>query len=108
MQVLMWPTVESLLLFILCAYGLTQILCFSKILSRIRPKHYFFSCPMCMGFWVGVFLWGVSGYTELFIFDEQNPVTGFLLGCVSSGTSYALSMLVQDEGLRIRNGGTHG
>ena len=104
MQVIMWPVLESLLIFILCAYGLTQLLCFSKILDRIRPKHYFFSCPMCMGFWVGVFLWVVNGHTELFIFDGANLVTGFLLGCLSSGTSYALSVIICDDGIQIGGG----
>ena len=77
----------NLVYFILCAYGLTQILAFSKILEPIRPKHHFFHCPMCVGFWVGVFLWAISPFTQLFIFDSS-IVTALILGCLSSGTSY--------------------
>ena len=93
----------QLLYFILVAYGLTQLLCFSKILDRIRPKHYFFSCPMCIGFWVGVFLWGINPLTELFTFGH-NPMDAFLLGWLSSGTSYALNMIICDDGIQIGKG----
>ena len=62
---------------------------------------------MCMGFWVGIFLWGVNNYTELFIFDGANPVTGFLLGCLSSGTSYALNVIICDDGIQIGKGERH-
>ena len=91
------------LYFILIAHGLTQILVYGSIFDRIRPDkrnwNGFFHCPMCMGFWVGVFLFGINPYTELFTF-ELNIVNAFLLGCLSSGTSYALSVLFGDEGLR--------
>ena len=49
--------------FILAAYGLTQILVYSKIFENIRPRRdqygligYMANCAMCMGFWVGVFV----------------------------------------------------
>ena len=100
------PAVEEIVCFILCAYGLTQILCFSKVLDRIRPKHYFFSCPMCMGFWVGLFLWGINDYTKLFIFGD-NLMDAFLLGCLSSGTSYALNVIICDDGIQIGKGDHH-
>ena len=54
----------ELLTFILCAYGLTQIVVYSDmpILKKIRPpkdwgKGYgkVFHCPMCMGFHIGWF-----------------------------------------------------
>jgi len=93
----------GLLYFILIAYGLTQILVYGSIFDRVRPdkKAYagFFHCPMCVGFWIGVFLFGINPHTELFTF-ELNIVNAFLLGCLSSGTSYALSVLFGDEGLR--------
>jgi hypothetical protein len=59
----------------------------------------FFHCPMCVGFWIGALLCGINPYTELFTFD-LNIVNMFLLGGLSSGTSYTLSMLVGDWGLR--------
>jgi hypothetical protein len=96
----------ELLYFILAAYGLTQILVYGKVLDRIRPTKgvlgQLFSCPMCMGFHVGWFLMLLSPYTELFNFDVT-VVNYFLLGWLSSGTSYILNMLFGDEGL-VKNG----
>jgi len=58
-----------------------------------------------MGFWVGLFLFGINGYTELFTF-EYNIANLFILGCLSSGTSYLLSELFGDCGLKLQvNGG---
>ena len=89
----------ELLYFILCAFGLTTILVYGSIFNFIRPKHHFFHCPMCMGFWVGVFLWSINGFTELFSFD-YNLINAFLLGCLSSGTSYTLNMIFGDNGVK--------
>jgi hypothetical protein len=93
----------SLLTFILCCYGLTQILVYGKIFDRIRPtlgwSGHLFNCSMCIGFWVGFTLWGINDYTTLFIFDNS-ILTGFLLGCLSSGTSYILCQIIGDEGVK--------
>ena len=94
----------DILWFILSAYGLTQILVYSSVFKTIRPKHHFFHCAMCMGFWTGAFLFGINEFTELFTFD-YNFVNALLLGCLSSGTSYTLSMLFNDDGLNINFGG---
>ncbi len=98
----------DLLYFILCSYGMTQIIIFGSIFNSIRPsKESFyglgklFHCPMCMGFWVGVFLFGINGLTELFNFD-YNVANAFLLGCLSSGTAYFISALVNDFGFKIK------
>ena len=89
----------DLIYFILCSYGLTLILVYGSIFNKIRPKHNFFHCPMCMGFWVGVFLFGINGFTELFSFN-YNLINILLLGSLSSGTSYILNMLIGDKGIR--------
>ena len=89
----------ELLYFILISYGLTLILVYGTIFKKIRPKHHFFHCPMCMGFWVGVFLVGINRYTELFTYDN-NIVNYLLLGCLSSGTSYVLCKLFGDNGVK--------
>lgn len=89
----------DLLYFILCSYGLTSILTYGSIFNRIRPKHKFFHCPMCVGFWVGIFLFLMNRYTELFSFD-YNFINALLLGGLSSGTSYILCMLIGDKGIR--------
>ena len=98
----------ELLTFILCAYGMTQILVYSDmpVLKRLRPSKdamrgygKVFHCPMCMGFHVGWFLMLLSPYTELFNF-EVSVINYFLLGSLSSGTSYILNMIVGDHGVK--------
>ena len=97
----------SLIVFILASHGLTQILVFGSIFDSIRPTTgklgELFQCSMCVGFWVGAFGYGLSFYTELFTF-ELNAVNPFLLGWLSSGTSYILSQLFDDEGIKIKLG----
>ena len=97
----------DLVYFILTAAGLTQILIYGTIFDRIRPqKGWFgdlFKCCMCMGFWVGVFLFGINKYTELFTF-EYNIANLFILGWLSSLTSYILNMTFGDDGLKTSGG----
>ena len=96
----------ELLTFILCAYGLTQILVYGKILDGIRPTTGklggLFRCPMCIGFHVGWFLMLLSPFTGLFNFDVS-AANFLLLGCLSSGTSYILNMVFGDHGVKIKN-----
>lgn len=96
----------ELLIFILCAYGLTQVLVYGKIFSRLRPKKgklgELANCSMCMGFHVGWLLMLLSPFTELFSFDVT-VFNFFLLGWLSSGTSYMLNMLIGDQGIQISN-----
>ena len=89
----------SLLYFTLCCYGLTHVLVYGKIFEKLRPQRHFFHCPMCIGFWVGVFLFGLNTFTELFTF-KYTLFNALLLGSFSSGTSYILSQLFGDHGLR--------
>ena len=98
----------ELIWFILAAYGLTQIIVYGSIFNKIRPPKDWlkgfgelFHCPMCMGFWVGVFLCGINDCTELFTF-EHTLVNYFILGCLSSGTSYVLNMAFGDCGIKIQ------
>ena len=93
----------DLIYFILIAYGLTQILVYGKIFDRIRPTDgragELFRCSMCMGFHVGWFLMLLSPFTELFSFDVT-VANFFLLGWLSSGTSYVLNTIFGDEGIK--------
>ena len=90
-------------LFVLICYGLTQILAHGKIFNKIRPKHYYFSCPMCMGFPVGIIIFLCFWFSGIKLF--LNPYLGSILfGFISSGTSYALCSLFGDNGLRINIG----
>ena len=97
----------ELLYFILISSGLTQILVYGKIFDKIRPSEGWLgellSCPMCTGFWVGLFLWVTNDYTQLFNYDFS-LLTGIFLGCLSSGTSYILSIMFDDDGLKISGG----
>tara|TARA_Y100000591_G_scaffold316411_1_gene324991 strand:+ start:25 stop:393 length:369 start_codon:yes stop_codon:yes gene_type:complete len=98
----------ELLIFVLSAYGLTQILVYSDLplLKRWRPAKdaaggygKLFHCPMCMGFHVGWFLMLLSPFTELFNFDVS-VANFFLLGWLSSGTSYVMNMIFGDNGVK--------
>ncbi len=93
----------ELLVFILCAYGLTQMVVYGKIFDRIRPSKgmlgQLFRCPMCVGFHVGWFLMLLSPFTELFSFDIT-VANFFLLGWLASGTSYIFNMVFGDEGIK--------
>ena len=100
----------DLIYFILAAYGLTQILVYSKIFEKVRPARdqyglvgYMANCSMCMGFWVGMFLFFINGFTELFTFD-YNIINALICGWVSSATSYVLNMLFGDSGLNLNLG----
>ena len=95
-----------MLTFTIACVGMTQILVFGKIFNKIRPTEGWFGdlfkCPMCTGFWTGVFLWAISPYTELFTFDHS-LVTGVVWGWYSSIVCYFSSMLVNDYGLNVRH-----
>ena len=93
----------ELLYFVLAAYGLTQGVVYGTIFDRIRPTKgklgELFKCPMCVGFHVGWFLMLLSPYTELFNFDVS-VANFFILGWLSSGTSYVLNMVFGDTGIQ--------
>ena len=55
---------------------------------------------MCTGFWVGLFLWSVKDYTQLFTFDNSF-VTALLLGFAASAAAYIGNMIFSDEGIKI-------
>jgi len=91
----------SLIYFMLAAYGFTQILVYGKVFEKVRPTSHFFHCSMCVGWWVGIFLWAINAHTELFTFD-YSITTAFLLACVSSGTSYIGNMIFGDQGINFK------
>ena len=100
----------DLVCFILASWGMTQILVYGTIFEKqrnlIMEKSDWFGtlihCPMCMGFWVGVFLFGINGFTELFNF-EYNIANLLILGCISSATSYALNVMIGDNGIKLNH-----
>lgn len=72
---------------------MTMIAVYGKIFDAIRPQHHFFKCTMCMGFWVGVI-------NTICFFNM--PFSWFIGGCISSGASYFISRLVDDDGIMIK------
>jgi len=85
---------------------MTYILIYGSIFNSIRPTQgkmgELFRCPLCLGFWVGVFLWSINHFTELFTYD-YSLINALLLGSLSAGSSYFLSMILNDFGLKLRN-----
>ena len=94
----------SLIYFILCSYGMTFILVYGSIFNKIRPQKgklgELFHCPLCTGFWVGVLLFCLNGFTELFTFD-YNLANLLVCGWLSSGTSYIFCTIFDDNGIKI-------
>ena len=97
----------NLLHFVLCAYGLTMIVVYGSIFERFRQLMdkagvygKLYRCPLCFGFWAGVFLWSINPFTELFTFD-YSLVNFLICGWLSSGTSYIFNVLFCDNGFQI-------
>ena len=99
----------ELLWFALAAYGLTFLVVYASIFNKIRPSKEWlgglgkiFHCPLCFGYWAGKFMFLISPWTELFTFD-YTVANFFICGWVSAGTSYMLSMILDDEGIKINS-----
>ena len=100
----------DLLWFILASHGMTFGIVYASIFNKIRPSRDWlggfgkvFHCALCMGFHVGWFLFAINEWTELFTFD-YTIANFFICGFVGAGTSYLLSMIVGDEGIKIDKG----
>lgn len=60
------------------------------------------NCPMCLGFWVGICLACILAYNPIILFNQQiiiisslNPLTLFLWGCLTSGTTWAIDQFIE-------------
>ena len=92
----------NLILFVLVTYGLTQILVMGSILNFIRPKHHFFHCSQCMGFWAGICVYVAFWFAGINLFN--NFIIGIpCFGFIGSGCSYILNRLVNDDGFNIHH-----
>jgi hypothetical protein len=69
-----------------------MITVYGKIFDKVRPDWHLLKCTMCTGWWVGMLVW-------LFM-DLSFP--WILAGFISSGTSYLLSKIVNDEGIVVK------
>ena len=90
---------NDLIYFILCSYGITQIIVTSSLLDKLRQYSKFWRCPMCIGFWVGLLIYLLNPYTSLFSY-EYSIFNAILLSFLSGGTSYILGILFGDFGFR--------
>jgi hypothetical protein len=100
----------ELLWFILAAYGLTYLVVYASIFNKIRPSKEWlgglgkvFHCTLCFGWWASIFLFAINRWTGLFTFD-YTIANFFICGFVGAGTSYILSVIVGDEGIKIDKG----
>ena len=79
--------------FLLCCYGITAIIVYGGIFSKLRAKitHPFFNeiinCSLCTGFWVSLFM--------SFFFIGFNPLNNFIYATAGSGVSWLLCSFVQ-------------
>jgi len=100
----------DLIYFVLASWGMTQILVYGTIFENqrdwIMEKSNWLGalihCPMCTGFWVGAFLFGINDLTELFNF-EYNIANLLILSCIASATSYTLNTVIGDGGIKINH-----
>lgn len=99
----------NLLLFILSCYGMTFILVYGSIFNSIRPKQEsgflgkLFNCPLCTGFHVGYIIFSLFWLGGIKLFPHF-IIGNFIFACISSGTSYLLSVVVDDFGIKINGG----
>jgi hypothetical protein len=94
----------KILLFVLLAYGITNIAVFGSIFenwravwNKVNPKFFgkLFSCPMCLSFYVGgilSYIFYTMGYSTPFLsYGVTNlPLLIFLDACFSSGCTWIL------------------
>lgn len=49
---------------------------------------------------MGLFLWSIRDYTQLFNFDDS-LITALLMGCAASASAYVGTMVFCDDGIRM-------
>lgn len=88
----------NIILYSLISYGVTTIVTQSKIFKWLRDwfegiSPYWSSlvrCPMCFGFWCGVFLSLVLFSPTLTFIGGNILISAFFDGCLSSGLNHIL------------------
>ncbi len=94
-----------IIFYFLLIYGNTNIITQSEIFEPLRDSidkisHFLgslFSCPMCMGFWVGVF-WSAMNLSPTLLFLEEvnyiNYVKYIIDGCIGSSIAWVMHNVV--------------
>lgn len=81
------------------------MLAYGSIFDDIRPEHKFFSCPLCLGFWVGIFwhfLFFLCGVYLLPNPENVFPLLSFIIfPFISSIVSYWGCMIIGDDGIKF-------
>lgn len=98
----------SFLYFAACA-GMTAIICYGTILAQARAwcrakspwLGGLVTCPMCMGFHVGILLKLIVWASVAGPGWRQAPMMLLLYACASSIVSYIVCMVVGDDGIRF-------
>jgi hypothetical protein len=100
-------SVMQFIIFILLAYGITNIIVFGSIFKEFRdffeknnPNFFgmLFTCPLCLSTWVGFFLSSVFIYFNLYTPMSSYgldflPLIIFFDGCLTSGCVWLIHTL---------------
>lgn len=94
----------NLISFILVSAGITNILCYSSLFDKFRPKHgklgELFQCSMCLGFYVGAIISVAFHFDGIELFPRW--YTGIIYcAFISSVTSYIIDKMISDDGIKI-------
>jgi len=103
-----------LLIWILAAYGMSQILVYGSIFEPLRAGLHkwgedeyapfqgvgkflsgLISCMMCTSTWVGFFLGLTIFSPTLFLFETPIEYSWFFDGCMASGGVWALNAIIE-------------
>ena len=89
----------DLIYFILSVYGVCGL---TAILNRryLKRNIKFLNCPFYLGFWVGLKLFLLNGFTDLFTFDITIG-NAIIMSFVGGASTYILAMIIDDNGIRI-------
>lgn len=81
--------------FLLSCYGMTLIVTQSRIFRPVREKFscvrgigYWIKCPMCFGFWAGVF------WSPFLWHPIELPLGLLAAGCISSGFCWIVRVVL--------------
>jgi len=90
----------NFILFILTSTSLTSILVWGHVFDRIRPDEKFFHCCQCVGFHSGWAVYIIFYFADI-VLPGHPIIAWFVYALISSGTSYAMNAIVDDNGIKI-------
>jgi hypothetical protein len=81
------PSMIQVVILAACA---TFIVIYGSLFDRLRNL-YLFTCPLCLGFWMGASLWALWCVYSV---SPLDPVRVFTSGCLSAVCSFGLYRLL--------------